>query len=84
MIKTYKMNKRLQPVTYGPRNEIEFWRKMYIKFNRVYYFLNTNHFVDFAETAMAQTDSCLAHVNISLNITYLLYITYLKLTINLI
>lgn len=64
MIKIYKMERRLQPAVHGPKREIEFWRKMYMQFNRVYYFLKTNHFVDFAEAAMAQTDSKLTKVNI--------------------
>lgn len=63
MIKIYKTERRLQPVVHGPKKEIEFWRKMYMKFNRVYNFLKTNNFVEFAETAMAQTDSNLTKVN---------------------
>jgi len=69
MIQQYKLEKK-QPAWFGPHKEIEFWRKMCIKFNRVCFLFKSN-FVKFAETAMERTNSSLLKVNTYDNIYYI-------------
>jgi len=68
MIQQYKLEKK-QPALFGPHKEIEFWRKMCIKFDRVCVLFKSK-FVMFAETAMERTNSSLLKVN---TITHIMY-----------
>lgn len=73
MLQQYKLEKK-QPAWFGPHKEIEFWRKMCIKFNRVCFLFKSN-FVKFAETAMERTNSSLLKVPMT---TYYIISKYIK------
>lgn len=47
---------KLHPLSFGPHKEIEFWIKMFIDFDRVYFSFR-NEFLIFAETSLALSNS---------------------------
>lgn len=68
MLQTYKLEK-IQPVSHGPQKEIAFYRKMYLKMNKVHSLIDSN-FAKFAESAMERTNSVLQKVNVPLKVIY--------------